>query len=341
MDVKFIIIVVALIALALFLMGEINNLRKEIVDEFSKLENILEKHVETIRLKIQTDNFSSINKIKLYNEDLIHQIRRINMIEALPMTNMSNHYTDGDSECEGKLPYLSDVKRNDNNRVEEFVPYASDSDESVNEKQDLFKIIYESSNTPSIETTQCKTIERNLFSSLKEHKTAPPAEPSSEPVEKSAAEPPAAEPSAESVANNLETKLQVVSPSASSSLIDVNNECLQINDSSSTETTQDRESKHSTTSEGTSIPLRDNITIGSHLGKKGTKPMISTSRNDDASVASTNVVLGPIESYNVDQLKNLAKQKSIPLTHVINGSRKQLKKEELYSKLQNVMTVDQ
>lgn len=319
MDLKFIILLVALIALGLFLMSEMHNLKKEIQDGIGKVENMLEQNIDLIRNKMQSDNLSTINKIKLYNEDLIDQIRRINQIEGLPIQNMSNHYTECNSDDERQpMPYLSDIRGDiDNQSI----------GRRMTRKDDMYQIVYprrssaeddnsESSHSSVPTKTSSKGANTDSFfrknNMFRTHSNSNIKE-----VDQS---------SSKSLAGGREIDvLETLDP------IDELDSSTSIVSSCTTIDIDLKKSFNSKIDEDYQS-LRDNITMGST--KKGTKPLITThKRDDDMSVASTVGTLAPMESYNLDQLKNLAKQRSIPITHVINGTRKQLKKDELYKRL--------
>lgn len=210
MDFKFIILLILLVILIILIMSEFNSLRKEIAQHMKNSEDSIEKYLSILRGKLQADNIMSISKIRTYNDDLLQQIRNINMLESLHITNMSNHYTEGETDDFQKnntIHHLSDAN----------VKTLCESEKNVG---DIF---------------ECKE----------------------EPV------------------TNIPNKFEIKYENSASS---------------------------------------------SKSSKK-------------SSILTIETTLKPMENYTLEQLKVLAKKKSVPITHIIDGSRKQLRKEELYNKL--------
>ena len=93
----------------------------------------------------------------------------------------------------------------------------------------------------------------------------------------------------------------------------------------------------SKSSKSGSIKL-DNITIGSSVANKGKKLEINDTKSIDTNNILTMTKLNLINTYNKQNLEQIAKILSIPITYNDgNNIRKPYKKDELYSKIKDFL----
>jgi hypothetical protein len=114
LDFKLIILLVMLIGIVLFFTREFENLRKDFDDKIGTIVSVVDNNSKSIKGKIQTDMTTCVNKIKTHNMECIQQIRKMNTLGSQPITNMSNHCTDSDTDAQQtkkyNIKYLSDMR---------------------------------------------------------------------------------------------------------------------------------------------------------------------------------------------------------------------------------------
>jgi hypothetical protein len=111
MDYKFLILVALLLIIFAYLFKETETSKRDIETKFFELNENIENNSKTLRTKFQADLSACTNKIKTYNADFISQARKITFLNAQPITNMSNNYTDTDTDGKNPMQYLSDVRK--------------------------------------------------------------------------------------------------------------------------------------------------------------------------------------------------------------------------------------
>jgi hypothetical protein len=114
MDYKFIILLVVLLGLILFFTKELNSIRNDSDEKINKVIACVDSNSKLIRTNFKSELDGCINKIKTLNCDFVAQVRRMDNYESQPITALSNHYTDSDSNDKKRnmIPYLSDAYDN-------------------------------------------------------------------------------------------------------------------------------------------------------------------------------------------------------------------------------------
>jgi hypothetical protein len=104
MELKFILVVGLIILIIMYLHNEIKSIKSMIND-----------NNENVMKLLKTKFYTLTNEMKEFNNDLINQTKKINKIHSQKITNMSNYFTDSDSNGVDKnlLNYLSDNKNGD------------------------------------------------------------------------------------------------------------------------------------------------------------------------------------------------------------------------------------
>jgi len=114
LDFKLIILFVMLLGIVLFFTRELENLRKDFEDKINTVVSAVDNNSKSIKGKIQADMTTCVTKIKNHNMECIQQIRKMNTLGSQPITNMSNHCTDSDTDVQQtkkyNIKYLSDMR---------------------------------------------------------------------------------------------------------------------------------------------------------------------------------------------------------------------------------------
>ena len=159
MDYKFIILVVLLLFILAYLFRELEASKRDIETKFFEVNENIENNSKTLRTKFQTDLASCTNKLKTYNAEFISQARKISFLNAQPITNMSNNYTETDSDRKNAMQYLSDVRKEKEQHIKQGKPDRQDSlYMSETSSKTNFKIDFNDSVMPCPD--QSKPIER-------------------------------------------------------------------------------------------------------------------------------------------------------------------------------------
>jgi hypothetical protein len=111
MDYKFIILLIVLLGLIFFLTKELNSVRNDLDEKIKQIVICIDDNSKTLKNKIQADLNICVGKIKTINGDYIERVRKMNEVGSQPITNMSNNYTDTDSNENNDIQYLSDVRK--------------------------------------------------------------------------------------------------------------------------------------------------------------------------------------------------------------------------------------
>lgn len=187
MDYKFIVLLIVLLGLILFFTKELDNVRREFDSKMNQVITCVDNSAKSVKSKIQTDIDNCTSKIKSINGEYIDRVRRMNIYGAQPITNMSNNYTDGDSDNQGQnnyLRYLSSVKEGDDltkegddHTKEGGSFYMSDDDL---QKEANFNISYTDNNAkPKISSVQgnnMSSMKKEQMSSQQNNTTSPKKE---------------------------------------------------------------------------------------------------------------------------------------------------------------------
>lgn len=111
MDYKFIILLLVIIGLIIFFTRELDNIKCEISEKLDKIASHVDNSSRHTLGKLQNDFSVCVTKMKTINGDYIEQVRKMNDYGNQPITNMSNNYTDTDSQGKGmNFSSLSDCK---------------------------------------------------------------------------------------------------------------------------------------------------------------------------------------------------------------------------------------
>lgn len=161
MDYKFIILLVVLLGLILFFTKELNSIRNDSDEKINKVIACVDNNSKLIRSNFKSELDGCVNKIKTINCDFVAQVRRMDNYESQPITALSNHYTDSDSNDKKRniIPYLSEayenkLSKNDKEKTKdsfymsEDVPNASDKRTKPVQTQSAgqFKVAYAEKN---------------------------------------------------------------------------------------------------------------------------------------------------------------------------------------------------
>ena len=346
MDYKFILLLIVLVSVLLFIIKEMDTVKKDMDSKMTQIVTCIDNNSKLIRGKIQNDIGICIGKIKSLNCEYIEQVRKMNDYGSQPITNMSNHYTDSDTlDGKAKQPinYLSDAvddikKNNDSLYMSEDVPIISasknpklDSVKKISEKK-ISEISSKSSKSKSDDVKQFKI----MYSDKKKS-------------EKSSCETDSDKKStSDGVSIEIDNGLVNNKKTSSSS-----SESSESSESSNSfeemkESSEDEDDNESSSSSAINSSKYGSITLGSKKNGGGinVNKQIGIEKNDDNKSVSThdmaNLTVNTFESinkYNVDTLKQIAKRLSIPLTIKEHDGvqRRNLKKEEIYEKIKSML----
>lgn len=170
MDYKFIILLVMLLGIVLFFTRELENLRKDFEDKVVHIVSAVDNNGKSIRSKIQTDIGTCINKVKTHNMECIQQIRKMNTLGSQPITNMSNHYTDSDSDAQkgakNNIKYLSDMNTDvEKHKPEQSTYYMSDVSPPANNVPALHQSVNEKTEQKETENFKIALTDKKSVSS--------------------------------------------------------------------------------------------------------------------------------------------------------------------------------
>lgn len=302
MDYKFIILLLVIVGLIIFFTRELDNMKSEIGDKLDKIASYIDNSSNNTLTKMQNGFGMCVNKIKTLNGDYIEQVRKMNDYGNQPVTNMSNHYTDTDSQGNGiKFAALSDCRTITQTNIkaadfattsypkksEQTNDYYLSEDENKNNNMNEFKLkLPESEKQQSEKNIQHKHMNMNLSLDLIDDEND-----------------------------------HITTESTSHS-----KKICQIKDENNVDNTDDvsiDESEHSSN--------YDSVSFGSKNQQK------TTNENESVTTATiqklTKNSLLPKEKYSFELLKKIAKELSIPISHKEGNTRKQLRKDELYDKI--------
>lgn len=144
MELKFIILLIIVLALIFLLFNEINTLKIL----FDKKNNIVnEQHVNDIKqtIKRETDNY------KLYTTEMLSQIRRMNNIERQTII-MSDQFIETGNE-QPNIMYLSDVNKPE---VQEYMSTPSEKFIVKDEQNNVLQSVKRPSTVSSIKEKETK-----------------------------------------------------------------------------------------------------------------------------------------------------------------------------------------
>lgn len=339
MDYKFVILLLVIIAVFMFLYKELDNIKNDIKSKFEELTEATTINLRNMRSKFQTDLGTCVSRIKTHNADFINQARRINLINAQPVTYVSgsNYYTETDSEKKQMLQYLSDVRQNV--KPKESTLYMSD--ESRKKKSDKQKSPHKSKSDGKIEIeeTEIKEI-KGLDNNSKSSESQKNKNKQNIDILENILE----------ESNEDETENYDESSKSESVVIDINQfiagdkqdgtKDLEVNntkiESDENDTVNSGEESEDDSSEQSGY---GNITLGS--SKKGNNGIIPKfiigKTNDNGSISTVDAehinlkTLKSVDTYTKKELEKIAKVYSLPSTYKSDdGKRIQYKKEDLY-----------
>lgn len=334
MDYKFVILLLVIIAVFMFLYKELDNIKNDIKSKFEELTEATTINLRNMRSKFQTDLGTCVSRIKTHNADFINQARRINLINAQPVTYVSgsNYYTETDSEKKQMLQYLSDVRQNV--KPKESTLYMSD--ESRKKKSDRQKSSHKSKSDEKIEIeeTEIKEI-RGLDNNSKNSESSRNNNTQNIHILENILE----------ESNEDETENLDESSKSESVVIDINQFIANDKqDETKNEEHDDEENNTVDSSEESEDNSSEqsgygNITLGS--SKKGNNGIIPKfiigKTNDNGSISTVDAehinlkTLKSVDTYTKKELEKIAKVYSLPSTYKSDdGKRIQYKKEDLY-----------
>jgi hypothetical protein len=360
MDLKLIVIILVLLGI-LYIIKELITIKKETI----KLSEFVDNTINNIKgLKNRLNVVTS--EIKNYNNDLVIQVKKINSINSQIVTSMSNYYTESESDGNKNLiDYLSDAKKTDTefkinfseNRDDKYKKNLSENKnkQDINSHKSHKSEKSKTSSTPSIlpsiplviasnlnsETSQDEEIVTNKSKDKKEdikedNKNESlvigmnTCEISTKDAEnKESEESDEQSEDSEDSEEEVEVEEEIEVTDNGTGETEVEEVIEEITMSSS-------KSSHSSKSGSSGSIKLDNITIGSSVANKGKKLEINDTKSIDTNNILTMTKLNPINTYNKQNLEQIAKILSIPITYNDeNNIRKPYKKDELYSKIKD------
>ena len=115
MDYKFIILLIVMVLFVLFILSKLDSIEAGLCSQIIQLTASVDNNSKSLKYKFQSDLSGCVNKIKALNGEYIAQVRRMNTYGSQPITNISNHYTDSETDKNNNpINYLSDVKNESN-----------------------------------------------------------------------------------------------------------------------------------------------------------------------------------------------------------------------------------
>lgn len=358
MDFKLTILLLVIVLITVFLYKEIIALRDDLTKNVNEIKLYIDESNKSQRNKYQTDLGLCVNKIKSINNDSIQQARRITLLNNQPIIrkNCVNNFTETDSSSDinSEIKYLSDTKETlyptkqkpritpDTSlymSIKDITPDVSvaptqlqlhnshhpdfltknliDShSETISQQHNNLATIEESNNETNIDNT-----EKNIDS----HKTDSEIHILENTILKSQFE-------------NKEIPPNVISPIVHN-LDDFNNNHLHsIHDEDSSNKNNDEDSFADSIAIVSLKPKNSQQSTSNIIELLSNKNNISTSSNLADTFEAPLVPIKHIDSYTVSQLQNIAKSLSLSTFSIINGKKKQLKKQELFDLINNFLT---
>ena len=126
MDYKFLILFISIILVGLYVFRELDTFKKNMELKVVEVNETNENNLNKLRSKIQTDLQQCVAKIKTHNIEFINEARKMKLISAQPITNVSNNYSEEDHENALQYQYLSDIKKDTDKQQRGDSQYMSD-----------------------------------------------------------------------------------------------------------------------------------------------------------------------------------------------------------------------
>jgi hypothetical protein len=360
MDYKFVILLLVIIAVFLFLYKELDNIKNNIKSKFEELTDTTSVNLRNMRSKFQTDLGTCVSRIKTHNADFINQARKINLINAQPVTYVSgsNYYTETDSEKKQLLQYLSDVRQTV--KPKESILYMSDASKKRKSSKQKSSDITNSNEKQQIivEEIEIKQIDGLTESDKKSEKKddekinilKPVNDVNVSNLQDSSSNIPCRQVMSSNLLENIleetnENETDDDSSKTENIVIDVNQYINGDNDNlkkESEKSENDESSDSSSTASGASG--YGEITFGSSKKEtNGIVPKITIGKgHDSASISTVDAehinlkTLKTLDTYTKKKLEKIAKVYSLPSTYKSHdGKRVQYKKEDLYQLIKN------
>ena len=328
MDYKFVLLVVLILALIYIITTGFNNIRIQLSNMRDIILDRIKLNSEDVKIKVDNNIGRCIKEIGESNINFVEQIRKIDNITGQKITNGTENYnteTESNKKGDEKFSYfMSDVSHN--NRV-------------VSDK-DNFKVnLGGNTEAEPKETSSSSSSKSQQSNNKKINSSSESSSNSSKSSSKSSSE------SASHHSNNSGAD-SVSHHSNNSGADSVSHHSNQSGSNKNSQ--QNKESnieiENSSSSSGTTIDF-ENITVGTAAsGKRGQKPPITLNSKYDANVVVdvknlTSSNFAKMESYKIEDLKGIARAFTIPTTVLdnITKQRRQLKKEELYNKIKDLL----
>jgi hypothetical protein len=344
MEIKFILIIGLIILITMYLINEFKIMKNSITETN---ENV----IKLLKIKFHT----LTNELKEFNNDLVNQTKKINKIHSQKITNMSNYFTDSDSNNKNIINYLSDSKNDemfkinfdkDENKCNEIKQtndndiISNTSEEHIDEinKNNIDELYSDSSKSSEVRPINDEN--NNDSKSNKDNKSSK-NESYNNTDNKSITTKSDNRIEFEKEIKSIESKSIKQSESESSGIKkqdDTNKGeyTEQFTEKSNhTERDDDNESDKISIESINVKSLHDMISFGSKKSK-GKKIKLDIG-NDEKSLDSNDIknmtTLNNIESYTKKNLDNIAKLLNISIFYKDGAKRISYKKEELYLKI--------
>lgn len=366
MDTKFIIFVVIILCVIFFIAikKDISQMNSNVDQKLDDIYKCVDTQSKSLKAKIQHDLKIFTDKIQNINGEYIEQVRKMNDYGLQPITNMSNHYTDSDSN-DGKninIDCLSDVKKkNDSFYMSEDCPtdkfkiVYKDNKKTITDTQTKNKISERSSSKS--ESSKSSSVHLKHSTNIRTNSSESESTVKSEVSEKSSSS--SSQSSSEKKSNSSsKTSLNEASEEESDDgsdgvAIEMSKDIIKKFKNANNKNKDDKKKEKKEKCDKSSFSgtvhssKYESITLGSSMKKTSGTKKIST-KNDSGSSQSDNSTelssdisdlsiseLKPVNGYTGEYLKKIAKTLSIPITLKDGGIRKQLKKDELYDKIKS------
>lgn len=354
MEIKFILIIGLIILITMYF-----------INEFKIMKNSITETNENVIKLLKTKFHTLTNELKEFNNDLVNQTKKINKIHSQKITNMSNYFTDSDSNNKNIINYLSDSKNDemfkinfdkDENKCSEIKQtndndiISNTSDEHIDEikKNIMDELSPDSSNSSkSSKSSEVRPINdenNNDSKSNKDNKSDTNKSFKNESTNNNTDN--------KSVATKSDNRIEFekeIKSNESKSIKQSESESSGIKNQNDTNkgeyTEQLTEKEDDNESDKISIEslqvksLHDMISFGSKKSK-GKKIKLDIG-NDERSLDSNDIknmkTLNNIESYTKKNLDNIAKLLNISIFYKDGTKRISYKKEELYLKIKEIL----
>jgi hypothetical protein len=351
MEIKFILIIGLIILITMYF-----------INEFKIMKNSITETNENVIKLLKTKFHTLTNELKEFNNDLVNQTKKINKIHSQKITNMSNYFTDSDSNNKNIINYLSDSKNDemfkinfdkDENKCSEIKQtndndiISNTSDEHIDEikKNIMDELSPDSSkSSKSSEVRPINDENNNDSKSNKDNKSDTNKSFKNESNNNNTDN--------KSVATKSDNRIEFekeIKSNESKSIKQSESESSGIKNQNDTNkgeyTEQLTEKEDDNESDKISIEslqvksLHDMISFGSKKSK-GKKIKLDIG-NDERSLDSNDIknmkTLNNIESYTKKNLDNIAKLLNISIFYKDGTKRISYKKEELYLKIKEIL----